>query len=243
MNVLTDEQRNSIRASILNSEAEWGSLSVPWRGLTATQVAALTDNELRVYGSWMHSITDAVGQAMVASGLTGNRQMVTNTRTCSGCGGEPGACTCSPTPTGNAEGAEGLEARMVIHATPNGGLYMTTLPEDGDVSELIPAPDPRPAPSYRGAAGPAPVVMNEDGAGPVVSTEYMDRLFRAGLDRRLAFNSQLRSRTDRVVQDATVLGDGLVPGVAPREQRVTVVNRKDLDYLPPVTAEMFGWPR
>jgi hypothetical protein len=41
----------------------------PWRGLTADQVAALTDNELRVYGSWMNSISDAVGQAMTSQWL------------------------------------------------------------------------------------------------------------------------------------------------------------------------------
>jgi hypothetical protein len=228
MNVLTEQQRNDIRASILNSDMEWGSLNVPWRGLTATQVAALTDNELRVYGSWMNSISDAVGQAMIAGGLTSNRQMVTNARTCSGCGSEPGSCTCTPTPTGNAEGAEGLEARMVIHATPNGGLYMTTLPEDGDVSELIPAPDPRPAPSYRGAAGPA-ITVNED-TGPVVSTEYMDQLFRKGFEARLTVNNQLRAGALRSIKGE-------------REQRVAVVNKRELEYLPAVTAADFGWPR
>jgi hypothetical protein len=232
MNVLTDEQRNGIRAAILNAEAYEG-LKVPWRGLTAEQVAALTDNELRVYGSWMHSITDAVGQAMVASGLTGNRQMVTNARTCGGCGSEPGACRCASTPTGNAEDAEGLEARMVIHATPNGGLFMTTIPDDGDVSELISSPEPRPTPSYRGAAGPAPVVMNEDGAGPVVSSEFMDQLFRKGFESRMTVNSQLRAGALRSVKGE-------------REQPVTVINRTDksaLDYLPPVQASDFGWPR
>lgn len=228
MNVLTDEQRNGIRAAILNAEAYEG-LKVPWRGMTAKQVAALTDNELRVYGSWMNSIADAVGQAMVAGGLTSNREMVTNARTCSGCGGEPGSCTCSPTPTGNAEGAQGLEARMVIHATPNGGLFMTTLPEDGDVSELIPAPDPRPAPSYRGAAGPAPevgLVGNE--AGPVVSSEMMESLFRKGLESRMAVNNQLRSGALRSIK-----GERQQPASA------LVTNKRELDYLPAVSAKDF----
>lgn len=225
MNVLTDEQRNGIRAAILNSEAAWGSLNVPWRGMTAERVAALTDNELRVYGSWMGSISDAVGQVRAQAGQVGNGEMVVNAGTCSGCGGEPGACQCHAT---NAEGADGIEASMVIHADGAGNLMMGTIGEDGSLPFDVEEPPARPAPSYLGAAGPPPMVGSE--AGPVVSSEMMESLFRKGFEARLTVNSQLRSGALRSVKGE-------------REQRATVVNRKDLDYLPPVTAEMFGWPR
>jgi hypothetical protein len=72
-NQLSDEQRNGIRAAIMNSTCTCNGLDVPWRGMTADQVKALTDNELRVYGKWLDSLTQAAERAAVAnSGNKGN---------------------------------------------------------------------------------------------------------------------------------------------------------------------------
>jgi hypothetical protein len=72
-NQLSDEQRNGIRAAIMNSTCTCNGLDVPWRGMTADQVKALTDNELRVYGKWLDSLTQAAERAAVAnSGGKGN---------------------------------------------------------------------------------------------------------------------------------------------------------------------------
>jgi hypothetical protein len=66
-NQLSDEQRNGIRAAIMNSTCTCNGLDVPWRGMTADQVKALTDNELRVYGKWLDSLTQAAERAAVAN--------------------------------------------------------------------------------------------------------------------------------------------------------------------------------
>jgi hypothetical protein len=72
-NQLSDEQRNGIRAAIMNSTCTCNGLDVPWRGMTADQVGALTDNELRVYGKWLDSLTQAAERAAVNnSGNKGN---------------------------------------------------------------------------------------------------------------------------------------------------------------------------
>jgi hypothetical protein len=65
-NQLSDEQRNGIRAAIMNSTCTCNGLDVPWRGMTADQVGALTDNELRVYGKWLDSLTQAAERAAVS---------------------------------------------------------------------------------------------------------------------------------------------------------------------------------
>jgi hypothetical protein len=66
-NQLSDEQRNGIRAAIMNSTCTCNGLDVPWRGMTADQVGALTDNELRVYGKWLDSLTQAAERVAVSN--------------------------------------------------------------------------------------------------------------------------------------------------------------------------------
>jgi hypothetical protein len=98
-NQLSDEQRNGIRAAIMNSTCTCNGLDVPWRGMTADQVKALTDNELRVYGKWLDSLTQAAERAAVSNssgkgGSTGNSGSGGN----SGGGGSGGYPPPAPPP-------------------------------------------------------------------------------------------------------------------------------------------------
>lgn len=73
---LNNDQRSTIRATLLANSCGCGGLDVPWKGMGAQEIDKLSDAELAVYNQWITTLAQAadrsVGQAIVRTAAVGN---------------------------------------------------------------------------------------------------------------------------------------------------------------------------